>query len=58
MQTETQVAPSELPETLFYREGDRALEQVVHGACGICFLGDTGKLFGYGPGQPALDVPS
>ncbi|KAK4806812.1 hypothetical protein QYF61_005608, partial [Mycteria americana] len=46
--------PSEHQETLFDCEGDRALERVVQGCCGVSLLGDIRKPFGYGPGQLAL----
>ena len=39
-QTETQEAPSEHQETLFYCEGDCAPAQVAQGGCGVFLLAD------------------
>ena len=48
-QTGTQRAPSDPQETLFCREGDRALAQAAQGACGASLLGDIKKLRGPRP---------
>ena len=56
-QTETQEVSSEHQETLFYCEGNWALERVVQRACGIFYLADIQKLSLQGPGQPSLGDP-
>lgn len=45
-QTETQEALSE-----HHCEGDRALEQITHGGCGVSTPGDIVKLSGHCAGQ-------
>jgi len=39
-QTEAQEVPTEHEEELLHSEGDRALEQVAQGGCGVSFSGD------------------
>ena len=45
---------SEHQETLFYCEGDSALEQVAQGVSGVSILGDIQNLTGHLPKQPAV----
>lgn len=46
-----QKVPSEYQETLFYREGDWALEQVAQAGCRVSSLGDIQKSPGHNPGS-------
>ena len=39
-------------------EGDSTLAQVAQDSCGVSIPGDTEKLSGHGPGQPALCGPA
>jgi len=56
-QTEAQEVPSEHKEELLPSEGDRALEQVAQGGCGVS-SGDIQAPPGQGPVQPALGDPA
>ena len=55
--TEIHKVPSEHQETLFYFEGDRALEQVAQGTCRVSILGDIQKPSGHGTGLLDLGGP-
>ena len=57
-QSEAQEVPSESEEELLPSEGDGALEQAAQGGCGVSFSGDTQKLPGWGPMQPAVGDPA
>jgi len=54
-QTEAEEVPAEDEEELLPSEGDRALEQVAQGGCGVSFSGDPS---GHSPVQPALGDPA
>ena len=45
-------------EELLPSEGDRALEQVAQGDCGVSFSGDIQDPPGRGPVQPAVGDPA
>ena len=45
---------SRISVQIFLFEGERALEQVAQGGCGISFSGDNQNLPGHFPLQPAL----
>ena len=45
-------------EELLPSEGDRALEQVAQGDCGVSFSGDIQDPPGQGPVQPAVGDPA
>ena len=57
-QTETQEVPSERQEMLSYPEGDRALVQAAHGACGVSLCGDIKKLPEWDLRQLAVGGPA
>lgn len=45
-------------EVLLYSSGDKALTQVAQRGHEVSLFGDNQKLFGHGPGQPAIGVPA
>ena len=53
--SEMEWIPSECEEEFLPSEGDRALEQVAQGGCGVSFSGDPS---GHSPVQPALGDPA
>ena len=56
--TEAQEVLSEPEEELLPSEGDRALEQVAQGGCGVSFSGDTQDPPRRSPVQPAVGDPA
>lgn len=57
-QNEMQEGPSEDSGKLVYCQDDWALVQVTQESCGVFLVGDTQKLFGHSPEQPALGGPA
>ena len=57
-QIEAEEVPSEHEEEFFYPEGDRALEQVSQGGCGVSFSGVIQDPSGQVPVQRALGDPA
>jgi len=53
-----QEVPSEHQETLLHCEDDRALARFACRGCGVSLPGNAQKLFGHGPGPPALGGPA
>lgn len=57
-QTEMQEIRFKHKKELFYSEGDQTLDEGAQRGCGVSPFGDTQKLSGYSPEQPAAAAPA